>query len=370
MARFAVPAVDEAPVPAARAAAIFARHLLSLLFPLNALAFVGTGPHRGWVAVAFLVPVFGSVFLDKVSPVETRQPSVRMPAWPFDLLLVVLVLLQFANVALLARMMHHQGLWSFDALSGMIAVGSSSAYSGIVVAHELIHRPQKTWQALGRLILATVMYEHFYTEHVRGHHVRVGTREDPATARFGESFFRFYLRTVPAQFRSAWRLETTRLGDVDMKWHDPRILRSRVVHGVLLGVGLSASILALSGPVAFAVHLLQAWWATRALEVVNYFEHWGLTRSSARVLPMHSWDTHSRFTYYALTGLSRHADHHAFASRPYQQLRVWEESPKLPGGYLAMFPLVLGRNRRFQALMTAELRKKKLGPFAEGQVAA
>jgi hypothetical protein len=30
-----------------------------------------------------------------------------------------------------------------------------------------------------------------------------------------------------------------------------------------------------------------------------------------------------------------------------------------------MFPLVLGRNRRYQALMTAELRRRKLGPFAE-----
>jgi alkane 1-monooxygenase len=82
------------------------------------------------------------------------------------------------------------------------------------------------------------------------------------------------------------------------------------------------------------------------------------------VLPNNSWDTHSWFTYYALTGLSRHADHHAFASRPYQQLRVWDESPVLPRGYLAMFPLVLAQNRRFQRLMTEELRKKKLGPFA------
>jgi alkane 1-monooxygenase len=129
---------------------------------------------------------------------------------------------------------------------------------------------------------------------------------------------------------------------------------------------MTAALTVLFGPVALVVHLLQAWWATRALEVVNYFEHWGLRREGRRVLPVHSWDTDSRFTYYALTGLSRHADHHAYASRPYQQLRVWDESPKLPRGYLAMFPLVLGRNRKFQRLMTAELERRKLGPFAEG----
>jgi alkane 1-monooxygenase len=247
----------------------------------------------------------------------------------------------------------------------MIAVGSSSGYSGIVVAHELIHRRGRGWVTLGRLLLCTVMYEHFYTEHIRGHHVRVGTDEDPATARFGESFHRFYLRTVPAQFRSAWRLEATRLGDPSMKWFDLRLLRSRVVHGVVVEVSIAAALGIAFGPVALVAHLMQAWWAARALEVVNYFEHWGLRRDGKRVLPMHSWDTHSRFTYYALTGLSRHADHHAYAGRPYQQLRVWEESPKLPGGYLAMFPLVLGRNERFQRLMTEELQRRKLGPFAE-----
>jgi alkane 1-monooxygenase len=342
----------------------FLPHLLALVFPLNALAFVLTAPHSIWAALLFAVPIYGSVLLDRVSGTELRQPSPAMPAWPFDGLLLLLVLLQLANVALLGRAMAAQGVLSIDTFAAMIVVGSSSGYSGIVVAHELIHRPSKRWQWLGRLLLSTVLYEHFYTEHVRGHHVRVGTDEDPATARFGESFTSFYLRTVPAQFRSAWRLETARLGDADMKWYDLRLLRSRVVHGLVFELGLSATMLAFFGVAALVAHVLQAWWASRALEVVNYFEHWGLRRESKRVLPSHSWDTHSRFTYFALTGLSRHADHHAFASRPYQQLRVWEASPKLPGGYLEMFPLVLLRNRRYQRLMTEELRRKQLGPFA------
>jgi len=364
-----VPQVDTGPVSATRAAAAFAPHALALLFPLNALAFVLTGPHPAWLSVLFLVPVFGSVWLDAKSQPETRQPAAKMPAWPFDVLLLVLVGLQLANVALAARMMRAGGLLRADTLVAMVVVGSSSAYSGIVVAHELVHRPGKAWQALGRLILCTVLYEHFYTEHVRGHHVRIGTDADPATARFGESFRRFYARTVPAQFRSAWRLETTRLGNPDMRLYDPRLLRSRVVHGVVVECSIAVAIAAFLGPGAIVAHVLQAWWATRALEVVNYFEHWGLRREGKRVLPVDSWDTHSRFTYYALTGLSRHADHHAHASRPYQQLRVWEESPKLPGGYLAMFPLVLARNARFQRLMTAELQRKRLGPFAEGSPA-
>ena len=365
MERLATPVLDDVPVTAWQATTKFARHLLALLFPLYAMTFLLTGPHPWWGAPLFFPPIVLSAFIDHKSGQETRQPSMQMPGWPFDALLVVLVAIQLANVVLLARLMSVQSLWSTDALFAMVVVGSSSAYSAIVTAHELIHRPKKAWQQLGRLLLCTVMYEHFYTEHVRGHHVRVGTEQDPATARFGESFTRFYVRTVPAQFKSAWRLETARLGDVDMKWYDLRLLRSRVVHGLIAEWSLAIAIGLWAGPGAFVVFLLQAWWATRALEVVNYFEHWGLTRHSPRVLPEHSWDTHSRFTYYALTGLSRHADHHAFASRPYQQLRVWEQSPKLPSGYLGMFPLVLSNNAKFQRLMTAELQRRKLGPFAE-----
>jgi alkane 1-monooxygenase len=64
--------------------------------------------------------------------------------------------------------------------------------------------------------MCTAMYEHFYTEHLRGHYVRVGTEADPATARHAESFVRFFIRTVSGQFRSAGRLEAKRLGDENL----------------------------------------------------------------------------------------------------------------------------------------------------------
>lgn len=363
---FATPEAPAGPEPMTRAGvlSIWSRHLLALVFPLNALAFVLTGPHQGAIALLFLLPTFGALWLDWQAWPERRTPAANLPAWPFDLLLVVLSALQVANVVLLARMMSQQDWLSLDVLITVTTVGASSAYSGIVVAHELIHRPNAGMRQLGRLLLATVMYEHFYTEHVRGHHVRVGTPEDPATARFGESFGRFYLRTVPAQLRSAWRLETKRLGDIDMPLSDPRLLHSRVVHGIVFELGFAAALAIAFGPLALTMHLVQALWASRALEVVNYFEHWGLTRSGRKVESQHSWDTDSWFTYYALTGLSRHADHHAYASRPYEQLRTHDASPNLPRGYLALFPLVLGSNRRFQKLATAELRRLSLGPFA------
>ena len=349
---------------------VFSRHLLSLVLPLSTLAFVTSGPHRWYVALLFVLPVVLSVVADARSERELQQPSPSLPALPFHLLLLTLTGLQLVNIGLLARMYSLGSIWSMDTLVTLLLVGVNSGYSGIVVAHELIHRPQRWMRLLGRTLLCTVLYEHFYTEHLRGHHVRVGTASDPATARFGESFHRFYLRTVPAQFRSAWRLETKRLGDTGMKPWDPRLLRSRVVHGIVVEASLVSAILAVFGPSALFAFLLQAWMATRLLETVNYFEHWGLRRRGRSVRATLSWDTDSWFTYYTLVGLSRHADHHAFASRPYPELRHWEQSPKLPTGYFGMVVLAMARNRKFQELMTQELERRRLGPFEEPRTEA
>ena len=77
------------------------------------------------------------------------------------------------------------------------------------------HRPRDwatrrtRWSAGCRKItLAQTCYGHFYIEHNRGHHVRVATPEDPASARFGETFWEFLPRSVWGSLRSrrgSWR---------------------------------------------------------------------------------------------------------------------------------------------------------------------
>lgn len=344
---------------------IWLGHLMSFLIPLGSLAYVWTGPHPWYVAPLFIAPFAIFHWMDVQPRHERRQPVETLPAWPFDLIVYALVGIHFAILYGLVVMFSQQQFFSVDMAMVFVIVGGNSGFS-IITAHELIHRKGRADQLLGRLLLATVLYEHFYTEHLRGHHARVGTPEDPATARFGETYHGFFRRTVPAQFRSAWRLEAKRLGDEEMSLFDPRMLRNRIVHGLIVGWGIAFAVGFAFGPVAFFAYVLQAFVAIRLLEVVNYFEHWGLVRTGRRVRPVDSWDTHSWFTYYGLIGLSRHADHHAYPSRPYQQLRVWDAAPVLPIGYVGLVDLVLTRNDEFIDIATRELRARGLGPFADG----
>ncbi len=342
---------------------IWCKHLTSLVIPLITLIFLWTGPHVWYIAPLFMLPLGILLFIDQQSKAERRQPLAALPAWPFDLLVYTLAGLQFMIVFELARMFSSQSIFSIDMAMVLGVVGGASGFS-IITAHELIHRRPRWERSLGRLLLATVLYEHFYTEHLRGHHRLVGTEEDPATAHFGETYSEFWRRTVPAQFRSAWRLEARRLGDPEMSLFDPRMLKNNILHGIAVGWGLAFAILYFFGLAAFAAFLLQAFLAVRLLEVVNYFEHWGLQRKSNRVRPQDSWDTHSRFTYYGLTGLSRHADHHAYPARPYQRLRVWDEAPILPTGYVGLVDMVMVNNDQFVEGAVKELRRRQLGPFS------
>jgi alkane 1-monooxygenase len=348
---------------------IWALHLLCFVLPVGCTLFLATAPHPCYGAFPWLLVVAISIALDMRSPAERRQPLPTLPGWPFDGVLYALAALQILNVGLLVRIAALEGAWTADTIVGVILVGISSGYSGFVVAHELIHRSSPRLQMLGRLMLCTTLYEHFFTEHVRGHHSRVGTEEDPATARFGEHSDIFFLRTVPAQFRSAWRLEAKRVGAT--RWWDPRLLlRSRVVHGLVAEWSVAFAIAALLGVGPFVVYLLQALLAVRLLEAVNYFEHWGLSRTTRRVRTIDSWDTDSWFTLYTLVGLSRHADHHAYAARPYQQLRYVAQSPKLPYGYFGTVLLALFRKQHLRRLLTKELERRQLGPFAPSETSA
>jgi alkane 1-monooxygenase len=344
----------------------WSKHLLALYLPLLSMVFLLTAPHSWYIALLVAIPpMILAHVLDTGNMQELRAPNPDFPDWPFNLIMFIAAGIQFFNIYLYLDYFSNNEFWRLDSLLAFILVGGSSGYSGITLAHEFIHRRSKLYQLVGRSLLVSVFYEHFYTEHLRGHHVKVATEGDPATAKFGENFNAFYLRTVPGQFRSAWAIECKRLQNENRSVLHPSIFRNRVAQGMAAQLLLSLVILLGFGPIALLMWLLQAQNASRLLEVVNYFEHWGLLRQSKHVQPWDSWDTHSWFTYYGLVGLTRHADHHANPTRAYQHLRVFSESPVLPAGYLGMVFMVFFQQGKFKRVMTDTLEKFQLGPYRE-----
>jgi alkane 1-monooxygenase len=219
--------------------------------------------------------------------------------------------------------------------------GVVSGTIGITYAHELMHQKPVWERWLGDILLAMVMYSHFRSEHLRVHHLYVGTPRDAVTARYNEGFHRFYPRVLRSCYRSAWAAEAAMLARRGLGAWDKANPFWRY-WGLQAGMILLA--LALGGWQGLALFFWQASVAIWQLELVNYVEHYGLTRRYLgegryeHVLPRHSWNASQRATNWLLINLQRHSDHHYKPDRRFPLLQTYsaEEAPQLPYGYSVM----------------------------------
>jgi alkane 1-monooxygenase len=246
--------------------------------------------------------------------------------------------LQYAGLIFACWMWSHGGLSTLDSI-GLALTVAMVAGVAINTAHELGHKRASSERWLSKVALAQTGYGHFFVEHNRGHHVRVATPEDPASARLGESFYEFLPRTVIGSLRSAIEIEREHLArDGHRFWS----VHNDILNAWAMSLVLFAGLALVFGPVVLPYLLIQAVIGFCLLEVVNYLEHYGLLRAKRedgryeRCRPEHSWNSNNVASNVLLYHLQRHSDHHANPLRRYQSLRHFEEAPQLPTGYAGM----------------------------------
>lgn len=255
----------------------------------------------------------------------------------------VFIPVQYAGLVLGCWLLAHGDLSAVDKIGLALTLAMVSGIA-INTAHELGHKRASLERWLSKVALAQSGYGHFFIEHNRGHHVRVATPEDPASARFGESFWAFLPRTVVGSLRSSWELEVERLHRAG---HSPWTYRNDILNAWAMTVVLFAVLTAVFGWVVLPYLLIQAVIGASLLEVVNYLEHYGLLRQRRedgrfeRTAPEHSWNSNNVASNVLLYHLQRHSDHHANPTRRYQALRHMDDAPQLPTGYAGMIVLAL-----------------------------
>lgn len=311
---------------------------LSLVFPVTLLLFLLTGPQAVPQIFLWALPILLVIILDRQGFAERRQMPDDAPAWFFDGILYLLVILQVANVLALGWLVSRLGWSDLPSISVSLAhllairfmAGPNACCAAICPAHELIHRPNLWQRRLGRLLLSTVCYDHFHVSHKRAHHACLGGEGDPSTAVSGERFEDFFRRSVGGQWRMAWQMD-----------------RVSVLQGVAIELGWVGLLLGLFGPLAVLVFLNQCYHGVRVLEAVNYFQHYGLIREDQN-LPAAAWRNDSAMSLFLFMGLTRHADHHRRPGIPYPHLKRLDEGPEMPRGYLWTAMLVFRREALFR----------------------
>jgi alkane 1-monooxygenase len=220
-------------------------------------------------------------------------------------------------------------------------VGVITGTVGINYSHELMHQKSRGERFLGDILLAMVLYSHFRSEHLLVHHRYVGTPRDPVTARYNEGFHRFFPRVLRQSWHSAFKAEADMLARRNLPWHDLKnpFFKYWALQGFMaLLAGL------IGGWIGLALFVWQAFVAIWQLELVNYIEHYGLTRKHLgggkyeHVQPRHSWNAAHKASNWLLINLQRHSDHHYKPDRRFPLLQNYTEAdaPQLPYGYPVM----------------------------------
>lgn len=228
-----------------------------------------------------------------------------------------------------------------EKLGLFFGLGVISGTIGINYSHELMHQKSKLERGLADLLLAMVLYSHFRSEHLRVHHLYIGTPRDAVTARYNEGFHRYYPRVLLECRRSAWKAECAMLARRGKSWKD--LSNPYWSYWGLQGAMLLLAC-ALGSWQGSGLFLLQAGVAVWQLELVNYIEHYGLTREYQgdgryeHVKPRHSWNAAHKASNWLLINLQRHSDHHYKPDRRFPLLQNYTEAeaPQLPMGYPAM----------------------------------
>lgn len=246
----------------------------------------------------------------------------------FDDLLRLMVPIQFGLLLWFLHLVQDPALSTNERIGLTWSMGMGCGVMGINVAHELGHRKIQLDRWLSRALLSTSLYWQFYVSHNQGHHRNVSTPRDPESSHLNESLYAFWFRSIHDTFIEAITL-------------DPKQMRL----GLAVQFALIWAITAKFGVLSSLCFLASALIGVLLLQSVNYIEHYGLQRKRLSaggfepVLPEHSWNSSHPLSRAVLFELSRHSDHHAQVTRPYQILRHDRNSPQLPAGYPVMILL-------------------------------
>jgi len=297
---------------------------------------------QGWWS--FLTPVYAFVLipiLELIFPlddtnIDSEEKLEKSQLHWTDFLLYFNVFIVYGTV-IATLLVLTQGSHSTITFIGLIfSCGIVIGANGINVAHELGHRKHRIEQFLGKFLLLSALYMHFYIEHNFGHHLRAATKEDPATARYNQSLYSFWVTSIFRQYISAWSIQLDLLKRENRSFFS---FKNDMLSYILLQALYLFGSYWFFGTTGLLIVFAAACSGFILLETINYIEHYGLLRLKTasgryeRVREIHSWNSNHILGRIMLYELTRHSDHHYRANKKYQLLDYHDTSPQLPYGY-------------------------------------
>ena len=225
---------------------------------------------------------------------------------------------------------------AYEIIGIILSASIVMATNGINVGHELGHRKSLFSRTCSKLLYLPCQYMHFFIEHNYGHHINVATPDDPATAKYKQNLYSFWISSVTKTYLSAWRIQLKLLRVSKQSFIS---LKNDMIFYTLFQISFLIFIYLNYGLIITIYSVFMSVVSFLFLETINYVEHYGLLRRIKsngryeRVKPHHSWNSNHTIGRITLYELTRHSDHHFKSSKKYQVLESIEDSPQLPYGY-------------------------------------
>lgn len=225
---------------------------------------------------------------------------------------------------------------AYEIIGIILSASIVMATNGINVGHELGHRKSLFSRTCSKLLYLPCQYMHFFIEHNYGHHINVATPDDPATAKYKQNLYSFWISSVIKTYLSAWRIQLKLLRVSKQSFIS---LKNDMIFYTLFQISFLIFIYLNYGLIITIYSVFMSVISFLFLETINYVEHYGLLRRIKsngryeRVKPHHSWNSNHTIGRITLYELTRHSDHHFKSSKKYQILESIEDSPQLPYGY-------------------------------------
>jgi alkane 1-monooxygenase len=336
------------------------KYFAAYILPLLALLTFSTTGIYAYIGIIFLyvfVPIIEQIFPpDRYNFVETEKELARDDFF-YDLVLYLMVPLHLFVMYYFLTSISDPTLTTSDIIARILMMGTILGVIGINVGHELGHKTKNPMkQFFAQVLLTTSIQNHFVPYHNGGHHKDIGTPADPTSAKKGDNFYLFAIKSQLGGYFKTWRLEAKRL---KAQGKNPNF--NPMIIYTLLPIILFIGIYLFFGLYVTVCYFVAGIYGIAILESQNYFAHYGLRRKKnpngryERVNARHSWNSDHIIGRVLLFELTRHSDHHHIGGKSYQILESKEESPMLPYGYpmmlmLSFFPFL------FRPIMQKQLK--------------
>ena len=182
-------------------------------FSIPVVAFIGLSHFKG--VYSYLTPFYAFIIIpvmELIFPINTENVAPedvekKLNKSVFDWLLYLNLPIVYGLTFFGLYTITHAALETYEFVGIIFSVGIVLGVNGINVAHELGHRQASKERFIGKALLLPALYMHFYIEHNFGHHLHAATKEDPATARYNQSVYSFWITSIIRQYFSAWSIQ-------------------------------------------------------------------------------------------------------------------------------------------------------------------